>query len=80
MEDRIRELREMIEVVLIAIPREIQSYELYANSIRKATSPAAKRMFQYLAGQEKMHEAKLQAHLAELKAELELEKLKLKGS
>jgi rubrerythrin len=76
LSDRIKELQELIEIVLIAIPREIEAYNYYMNAYNRAVSETSRRMFLYLAEQEKMHEAKLKTQLAELKAELELEKLK----
>jgi rubrerythrin len=76
LSDRIKELQEMIEIVLIAIPRETEAYNYYMNAYNRTASETSRRMFLYLAEQEKMHEAKLKTQLAELKAELELEKLK----
>lgn len=76
MSERIKELQEMIEIVLIAIPKEIEAHNYYMHAYNRSASETAKRMFLYLAEQERVHEAKLRTHLAELKSELELEKLK----
>jgi len=71
LSDRLKELDEMIETVLIAIPREIEAHNYYMQAYNRAASETSRRMFLYLAEQEKMHEAKLKTQLANLKAELE---------
>lgn len=67
---RIRELEEMIQVVLLAIPREISAREFYLQAAKKAVSDSSRELFSDLAEQEKGHEAELRRILAELKAEL----------
>ncbi|PJB78707.1 MAG: rubrerythrin [Acidobacteria bacterium CG_4_9_14_3_um_filter_49_7] len=67
---RIRELEEMIQVVLLAIPREISAREFYLQAARKAFSDSSRGLFSELAEQEKGHEAELRRILAELKSEL----------
>jgi rubrerythrin len=64
------ELREMIEVVLLAIPREIAARELYLSAAKKSKNEAAKKMFLTLAEQEKGHEKWLREILAEMKGKL----------
>lgn len=78
MDDKIKELQEMIDALIIAIPRERAAHAFYVALVDRTTSETSKRMFLYLAEQEKLHEAKLTAMLAELKADLELERLKKK--
>ncbi|MEN8152991.1 MAG: ferritin family protein [Acidobacteriota bacterium] len=68
---KIRELEEMIEIVLISIPREISAREFYLNSIKKFRSGPAKELFTDLANQEKGHEAELRRILKRLRTELD---------
>lgn len=67
---RISELEEMIQIILLAIPREVSAREFYLTAVAKATSEAAKDMFLNLAEQEKGHELWLRKLLTELKGEL----------
>ncbi|NOY23915.1 MAG: rubrerythrin [Acidobacteria bacterium] len=67
---RIKELEEMIQVVLLAIPREISAREFYLQAARKAFSDSSRKLFSDLAEQEKGHEAELRRILIELKTEL----------
>lgn len=67
---KIRELEDMIEIVLISIPREISAREFYLNSVKKFRSGPAKELFADLANQEKGHEAELRRILKRLRAEL----------
>lgn len=78
MMDKVRELQEMIDALVIAIPRERAAHAFYMDLVKRATSETSRGMFLYLAEQEKLHEAKLTAMLAELKADLELARLKEK--
>ena len=73
-----KELEEMAEVISIEIAREQNSIEYYTKAHKKAVSESAKRLFASLIEQEKGHEVKLRASLRELKAEIELERLKRK--
>lgn len=67
---RIAELEEMIQIVLLAIPREISAREFYLAAVKKATSQEAGKLFTDLAEQEKGHEIWLRKILAELRGEL----------
>ncbi len=69
--DRIREIQEMIQVVLLAIPREISAREFYLRAASRAVSDNSRELFTELAEQEKGHEAELRRILEELKEELE---------
>ena len=62
-----RDLKEMIEVITIAIPREIESYNYYKKAAERAESKEAKRLFDFLALQEKGHEQALKKLLSDLK-------------
>ncbi len=86
LQDKINELQDMIEAILLAIPREREANEYYANAYNDATSEASRKMYSYLAEQEKLHETTLRKRLEELQQELidtkiehELERMKLKG-
>ncbi len=79
--NRIKSIEEMIQVVLLAIPREISAYQFYKNAAEKALSESSKSLFKTLALQEKGHEAELRKILNELKSELrELKALLCKQS
>ena len=67
---RIKELEEMIEVVLLSIPREIASQKFYQTAFEKATTDTSRKFFQSLVKEEKRHEAKLRNILNELQNEL----------
>jgi rubrerythrin len=67
---RVNAIEEMIQVVLLAIPREINAYEFYISAARKATSDSSRDLFVTLAQQEKGHEAELRKILGDLKTEL----------
>lgn len=86
LQAKIDELQDMIEAILLAIPREREANEYYTNAYRGATSEASRKMYSYLADQEKLHETTLRKRLDELQQELtdtkikhELERMKLKG-
>lgn len=66
----IRSYEEMIQVVLLAIPKETAAYEFYLNAAKRATSDEACELFESLARQEKGHEASLRKILERLKMEL----------
>lgn len=67
---RIKELEEMIEVVLLSIPREIASQKFYQSALEKATTDTSRKFFLSLVNEEKHHEAKLRRNLKELRNEL----------
>ncbi len=67
---KIRELEDMIETVLISIPREITAREFYFSAVRRFRSGPAKELFTDLAEQEKGHEAELRHILKKLRTEL----------
>ena len=67
---RIKELEEMIQVILLAIPTEITAYEFYMSAVNKSVNESSRSLFETLAKQEKGHEASLRKILEELKGEL----------
>ena len=70
LKQKIRELEDMIEIVLISIPREISAREFYLNSVQKFREGPARELFSDLAEQELGHEAELSKILKRLKEEL----------
>ena len=71
LKSKIKELEDMIEIVLISIPREISAREFYLNSVKKFRDGPARELFRDLAEQEYGHEAELRKILKRLKIELE---------
>ena len=71
VKNRIKGVKEMIQVVLLAIPREISSRDFYLSAAKKATSDDSRELFEFLAQQEMGHEAELRRILANLKNDLE---------
>jgi rubrerythrin len=67
---RIKELKQMIEVLILAIPREIASQQFYQAAVDKATSETTRKFFLSLVEQEKSHEANLTKILNNLQTEL----------
>ena len=78
MSKKIKELEEMAEIVSIALARERASVRYYKEAYKKATTETAQKLFSILIEQEKAHEARLRAQIHEIKAEIELERLKSK--
>lgn len=70
---KINELKDMIAAVLAAIPQELRAYHYYTELAEKSKSESSKKMFEYLAMQEKLHENKLKLILKKLHRELESE-------
>jgi len=78
MSKKIKELEEMAEIISIALARERASVRYYKEAYKKATTETAQKLFSILIEQEKAHEARLRAQIHEIKAEIELERLKSK--
>ena len=70
VKSRIKGIEEMIQVVLLAIPREISARHFYLNAAKKATSKDSRELFEFLAQQEMGHEAELRRILKNLKNDL----------
>ena len=66
-----KEIHEMIELITLALPREKEAYHFYKNAAKRSESVEAKRLFDFLALQEKGHEQSLKKLLADLKQQLE---------
>ena len=67
---RIKELEEMIEVVLLSIPREIASQKYYQKALEKASSDTTMKFFKTFVEEEKRHETDLKKILKDLQTEL----------
>jgi rubrerythrin len=67
---RIKELKRKIEAVIIAIPREVESFEYYNEMAEQYEDQDSKEMFYYLAKQELAHQASLERILGEMEVEL----------
>ena len=65
-----KEINEIIEVVLLGIPKEIAASKFYKSAAQKTTSTKAKNLFNRLSEQERGHEAVLRKILNELQEEL----------
>ena len=70
VKNRIKGVEEMIQVVLLAIPREIPARHFYLSAANKATSDESRELFEFLAQQEMGHEAELRRILVNLKNDL----------
>ncbi|MDK2792934.1 MAG: hypothetical protein PWQ25_1797 [Deferribacteres bacterium] len=68
--EKIKALEEMIQVVLIRIPKEIEAMRFYLSAAEKSVTQASKELFINLAQQEKGHEAELKRILEDLKQQL----------
>ncbi len=67
---RRKALEEMIEIITLSIPREIDSRALYMDAAKKAATEDSKNLFLTLAKQEKGHESMLRNILEVVKEEL----------
>lgn len=65
-----KDLERKIEALVIAIPRESESYDFYMQLAREYSDQASKEMFTLLAEQEKKHQASLEGILADLEKKL----------
>ncbi len=69
-QEKIKAIEEMIQIVLLRIPKEIEAMHFYTKAAEKSTTDEAKNLFLSLAQQEKGHEAELKRILKELKEQL----------
>ena len=69
-EEKIKALEDIIQVVLISIPKEIEAAKLYRSAAEYSISQDVKELLLNLSAQEKEHEEKLRRILSNLKAEL----------
>ena len=57
--DRVKEIKAIIQIATLAIPKERESRDMYLSAARQASSDVSKRVFEELAADEARHEAKL---------------------
>ncbi|MGB9731762.1 MULTISPECIES: ferritin family protein [Calditerrivibrio] len=69
-QEKIKAIEEMIQIVLLRIPKEIEAMHFYIKAAEKSTTDEAKNLFIALAQQEKGHEAELRRILNDLKQQL----------
>ncbi len=74
----IKDLKELVHVLSIAITREQRLTRHYLNAYHKITDENAKRFLLLLVEEERAHEAKLRAQLNQARSELESKRLELK--
>ena len=67
----IRQVENMVEVVMRSIPKERQARDTFLAASREAKCEMARVLFERLADQEEQHEAKLRAALEILKQEMD---------
>ncbi len=67
-------LRSMREILLIAIQREEEAYQFYIGARQCARTPVEEEMFTRLAAQEQQHKKTLETQLAEINAQLEIDR------
>lgn len=67
---RVKEIKTMIQAATLAIPRERESAAMYTKAAQNAPGELSKRLFERLAQDEQMHEAKLKAIIDFLREEL----------
>jgi len=68
--EKIKALEEMIQIVLLRIPKEVEAMHFYTKAAEKSTTKDAKNLFLSLAQQEKGHEAELRRILNDLIVQL----------
>lgn len=74
----IKDLKELVHVLSIAITREQRLAGHYLNAYHKITDENAKRFLLLLVEEERAHEAKLRAQLNQARSELEFKRLEVK--
>jgi rubrerythrin len=68
--ERIRELKEQMEALVIAVPKEEAAHRFYLDLARSTSHEGTRRMFMELAGQELEHKRKLEGLLDDMRKEL----------
>jgi rubrerythrin len=70
MKQRIKDIKAIIQVATIALPKEREATRHYRNAARIAPGALSKRIFEELAEQEQQHQRKLEAIIMLLEEEL----------
>lgn len=68
--ERIKEIKAIIQVATIALPKEREACRHYRNAAARAPGELSRRIFEELAEQEALHERKLEAMIVLLEEEL----------
>ncbi len=68
---RIKDIKAIIQVATIALPKEREAQRHYRNAAQRAPGELSRRIFEEMAEQEQQHEQKLLAIIELLEAELE---------
>ncbi|SDC56019.1 Rubrerythrin [Desulfurella multipotens] len=76
MDYTLKELEEMKQIILIAIPKEISARDFYLNAAKKFKTQESIQLFLSLAEQEKGHEASLRKILKDIEENI----IKIKNS
>jgi rubrerythrin len=71
IKQKIKEIKAIIEVATLALPKERDAQRHYRNAARNAPGELSKRIFEELAEEEANHEKKLKAMMTILEDELE---------
>lgn len=79
MQDNIKDLKDIAQILTLAIAQEESSYDLYKAAGGKAESPLAKEVFAILTQQEKEHQVRLRELLRRIDEQIAKEKKELKG-
>lgn len=69
-QEKIKEIKTIIEVAILAIPKERAARAHYLAAAARATGDLSRRIFEELAAQEQEHEEKLKALVTILEDEL----------
>jgi len=75
--ERIKDLEQVIEVLIVIIPKEEATYKFYQDLAKSTKHEGARRMFIKVANQELSHKGMLEMELKRLQQEIE--KLKSTG-
>jgi len=67
---KVKEIRTMIQIATLAIPKEREAAAMYAKAAQNAPGELSKKLFERLAQDEIMHEARLKAIIEFLHEEL----------
>ena len=68
--ERIKALEEIIEILVLSIPREVYSQKHYHKAAQSVSTKAGQEFFRSLVEEEMRHEANLKAKLEEFRQEL----------
>lgn len=70
LQERIKEMEEVIEALIIAIPREESSYKFYLELANSIEHEGSRRMFIKVANQELAHKGMLEMEMKKLQNEI----------